>query len=53
MQNAEAVAVGHGGDEKIDRRQPVMTDAGELALRVERPLLDVVVDGKAGSADPV
>ena len=48
VQDAEAVAVGDGGDEEIDRRQPVVADARELALRVERALLDVVVDAESG-----
>ena len=50
VQDAEPVAVGDRGDEQVDGRQPVVADARELALRVERALLDVVVDREAGRA---
>ena len=42
------MAVGDRGDEQVDGRQPVVADAGQLALRVQRALLDVVVDREAG-----
>ena len=47
VQDAETVAVGQRGDEQIDRREAVVADAGELALGVERALLDGVVDREA------
>ena len=50
VQDAEAVAVGDRGDEQIDGREPVVADTGELALRVERPSLDLLVDGEVGES---
>ena len=51
VQDAEAVAVGDGGHEQVDRREAVVADAGELVLGVEGAGLDLGVDAKHGSAE--
>ena len=44
VEDPEPVRVRDRGDDHIDRRQAVMTDVRELALRIERALLDLLID---------
>ena len=44
VQYAQAVAVGERGDEQVDGREAVMSDARELSLGVEGTLLRNVVE---------
>jgi hypothetical protein len=42
------MAVRHNGDGQVDRWNSMMADTGELALRVDGTLLDLVVDVESG-----
>ena len=44
VEDPELVGVRDRGDDHIDRRQAVLTDVRELALRIERALLDLLID---------
>jgi hypothetical protein len=48
VQDADIVSVGDCGKDEIDRRESVMSCTGELALRVYRPPLDLLVDPNQG-----
>src|SRR4051812_6042164 len=51
VQHTEAVAISERGDDEIDGREPVMPDPGELALRIDRTPLDLLVDVKVGKSE--
>ena len=51
MQDSKAVPIGDRGNEQIDGRKPVVADPSELALRIDRTLLDFLVDAKVGESE--
>jgi hypothetical protein len=51
MQDPKAVAIGDRGNEQIDGRKAVVADPSELALRLDRTLLDFLVDVKMGERE--
>ena len=48
VEDAESVPVGERGDEQVNGREPVMADARELCLGIERPPLGSLVESVVG-----
>jgi hypothetical protein len=51
MQDSKTVPIGDRGNEQIDGRKPVVSDPSELALRIDRTPLNVLVDVKVGESE--
>ena len=51
MQYAKTVPIGDRGNEQVDGRKPVVADPSELALRIDRTLLDLQVDVEVGESE--